>query len=336
MTLNFEQQRIWAGVDGSFPEVGQNVIVGICDSGIIDNHPLIQGKVLTHHNFTFETEIDHFHGTMVAGCVANIAPGVLFIDCKVLDNDGHGQLDWAMAGAEQAVADGAKIINFSLATNVNSCWENHAMAEFLDVLDSNGITVIAAAGNNGLVGGVLPAAARKATAVGALDEVPPMSRAPYSNEGPSCNHYYPDVAATGTNIWVILPDGGEAPASGTSFASPIVAGVFALAAENLGYPGTMSFQNRELVLESTCVRNLGDPVGKDNSLGWGVIHAGNMINFLNTGELPDDCPPGFHWDTELQECVINDPPPQNTGSPIKVFVAGLALAGLVAMMAAKK
>ena len=91
---------------------GEGVTVAVLDTGIYQDHPWLQGKVVDRISVVTKKEpaTGGPHGTHVAGILASIdrqyrgvAPGCRLIDVKVMTNDGDGQLDWLIAGLEWLV-----------------------------------------------------------------------------------------------------------------------------------------------------------------------------------------------------------------------------------------
>lgn len=232
---------------------------------------------------------DNSHGTHVAGTVAQSTnnnlgvAGVAFNAClmpvKVLDKNGSGTYSNVADGIYWAVDHGAKVINLSLGGSASSTTLGNAVAYAYN----NGVTVIAASGNDGQSIISYPAAYDDyVVAVGATryDE----ARAPYSNYGPSL-----DLVAPGGDLNVDQNNDGYKDGilqntfnpntkntkdfsywffEGTSMAAPHVSGVAALiiAKGIAATPGEV-----RNVLQETA-EDLGVP-GKDNTFGWGLIDA---------------------------------------------------------------
>jgi subtilisin family serine protease len=189
--------------------------------------------------------------------------------------------DYWIAGIEWADSLGADIVNSSLGYNT---WEEGTGEDYTyEDLDGNtaritraadwaverGITVINAVGNEGNAHwyyALFPADGDGVIAVGAVN--PDGSPASFSSRGPTADgRIKPDVAAPGVDIQIV----GNAPASydssrGTSFATPLVAGVAALLLQ--AHPGWGPMEVRE------ALRRAGDhALVPDNEVGWGIINA---------------------------------------------------------------
>ncbi len=130
---------------------------------------------------------------------------------------------------------------------------------------SHGVTIVAAAGNNGTGSILYPAAYPHVIAVAATDSS--NTRAWFSNFGPQLA-----LSAPGVDILSTYP-GGYAYLSGTSMATPFVSG---LAAILRGIPGNGSPDVIAWEMESSAL-DLG-PVGRDNLYGYGLIQMDRAIN----------------------------------------------------------
>jgi thermitase len=159
------------------------------------------------------------HGTHVAGIVHQAAPDARIMPVRVLDDDGTGS-QWTVAEGMYWAADhGANIINLSLGTHGSASVLREAVEEVTD----QGVLVVAAAGNDGRDRRMFPAAAPDAIAVGSVG-VGDISST-FSNFG-----RWIDVVAPGEDIHssYAFPNDSYASTSGTSMASPWVAGEAAL------------------------------------------------------------------------------------------------------------
>ncbi|HMS23379.1 MAG TPA: S8 family serine peptidase [Candidatus Saccharibacteria bacterium] len=185
------------------------------------------------------------HGTMVAGLVgatgdngvgvASVNWRTKLLPLQALSDNGSGWTDDVAAAVNYAVIQGADVINLSLG----SSGSDPILKEAIDNAVDAGVTVVAAAGNCGAnnfayqgcshQGEVLyPGAHSNVIAVGATDSS--NNRADFSSYGASVDVVAPGYGAIRSTMWTNSnrTSGYNSVLAGTSFASPIVAGVAAL------------------------------------------------------------------------------------------------------------
>lgn len=255
-----------------------------------DNPP--DGYVDDWHGWDFvnganDPQDDNGHGTHVAGIaaaasnngvgVAGVAWGARVMPLKVLDNTGSGSESDVAAAMVWAADHGARIINLSLgAPSPSSVMEDAVNYAYL-----NGVTVVAAAGNAGSLGVLYPAAYDNALAVASTNAS--NNRSSFSNYGPEI-----DLAAPGSSIYSTYWNGGStyATLSGTSMATPHVAGVAALLAS---LPQFDTPDKIRIAMETTAL-DLGDP-GWDQFYGFGLVQARNALLFDPSTITPTPTPP---------------------------------------------
>ena len=210
---------------------GGGVTIAILDSGIDASHPDLSSKVVGSADFTDVHDGNGTHGTEVAGVaaaatnngqgIAGIGWNANLLSIKVLDSSGSGLTSWVINGIGEAVNRGAKVINLSLA---GSDYEQ-ALQNAITNAYNHGVLVVAAAGNNDDGGTNVtpkyPAAMDHVLAVAATMQNDTV--ATFSRRG-----YWVDLAAPGNALLTTQVGGGYGVASGTSLASPLVAGAAAL------------------------------------------------------------------------------------------------------------
>jgi subtilisin family serine protease len=259
-------QALPAGVDRINAEgkinIGAGVNVAVIDTGILVTHPDLSGKVVGGKNCTRASggyTDQNGHGTHVAGTIAasnntqgvvGVAPGAKLWSVRVLDRNGSGSWSTVICGIDfvtsLAPAKGGpiKIANLSLGgsgVSDNNCGNsnNDALHKAICRARDAGITIVVAAGNSGANStGFVPAAYNDAViTVSALtdtDGKPNGMGAPtsygaddtfasFSNWGTPV-----DIGAPGVNIYSTWLSNGYKSISGTSMASPHVAGAAAL------------------------------------------------------------------------------------------------------------
>lgn len=255
---------------------GAQVDVAVIDTGVSGTHIDLAGKVCSGVAFLNSTGVaqlgqgatdPHGHGTHVAGTVAalrdngvgvaGVAPSARIIPVRVLDAQGNGSSSDVARGITWAVDHGAEVINLSLGGP-----HSQAVQTAVDYAESLGVVVVAAAGNAG-VGGPpnYPAALEQVVAVASHE--PNGAVSTFSTRGA-----YVDVAAPGSGILSTSRDGSWVYMSGTSMATPHVAGVVALLLDD--EPGLTPLQVRERL--NTTATDAGTP-GHDTSYGWGRLNA---------------------------------------------------------------
>ncbi|MFD0865878.1 S8 family serine peptidase, partial [Tessaracoccus lubricantis] len=187
------------------------------------------------------------HGTHVAGIVGangqvtGVAPEATLGAYRVFGCDGGTETDVILAAMERAQADGMDVVNLSLGASFEA-WAEYPTAQAADRLAASGVVVVAAVGNDGeYLGQSLgaPATGHDVIAVAAFESETTPTPAGFSSWGLAADlTLKPDVGAPGVGIWSTMPlektsrHGGM---SGTSMASPHVAGAVALLLE--AHPG---------------------------------------------------------------------------------------------------
>jgi subtilisin family serine protease/uncharacterized protein YjdB len=199
------------------------VTVAVLDTGLDAAHPYFAGRHVPGRNFivTGATPNDvHSHGTHVSGTIVDVTialPNVKIMPVKVLGDDGRGTSISVANGIRWAADNGAQAINMSLGgghTQDEDDAVNYAVGK--------NITVVVAAGNDAEdAKNHCPAHIDTAVTVSAFDNAD--KPAYFTNYGLCV-----DVAAPGVSIVSTVPGGGTGSKSGTSMASPHVAGAAAL------------------------------------------------------------------------------------------------------------
>jgi serine protease AprX len=284
---------------------GRGVRVAILDTGIDENHPALLGKVVDRVSTTSEPiTVPGTHGTHTAGTVASndaIYRGVSWqadlVNIKVLTAGGGGQPSWVIDGLDQAVRRDALVASLSLGwSEIYHGWVcNDADCILCQAADNAvrlGVTVVVAAGNEDNLAADPanagksdirhPGAARRVITVGAVDKAKVL--ASFSSIGPGTARLSPgsairwtkpDLAGPGVNIVSSVLGGGFAALSGTSMATPHVAGVAALVLQK--YPDATPMMVKKL-LEDTCEPLTYAP----NQAGYGLVNAfGALVQTLS-------------------------------------------------------
>jgi thermitase len=215
---------------------GSGAKIAIVDTGINPSHPDLQGQVLSPGSNCARDEQgcssvtpldDNGHGTHVAGTagaktnnstgVAGTCGACALYSVKVLNKDGAGKTSWVAKGITEAANKGTKAINLSLGGSVGS----QALNDAVNYAWNKQVLLAAAAGNSGSGSKRYPAAYSNVIAVSATDQYD--RKASFSNHG-----NWVDVAAPGVGILSTTRDGKYESWSGTSMATPHVAGLAGL------------------------------------------------------------------------------------------------------------
>ncbi len=213
---------------------GAGIKVAVIDTGIDCTHPDLQCDFSSGMNIVSpgaDPMDDNEHGTHVSGTIAGrgegggvygVAPQATLIPVKVLNAQGEGSLSDIIAGIDWAVKAGVDVINMSLGGAAQS----PALKRAVEGALAHGVVVVCAAGNSGPAADTVgyPAGYPGVIAVAAADRND--DAADFSSRGPQVAFIAPGVDITST-----VPGGGYAKLSGTSMASPHVAGLAALALE---------------------------------------------------------------------------------------------------------
>ncbi|HWO61290.1 MAG TPA: S8 family peptidase [Umezawaea sp.] len=228
---------------------GEGVQVAVLDTGVDQTHPDLVGQEVVERNFsTAADNVDRYgHGTHVASTIAGrgakyrgVAPGARLLDGKVLNDSGGGSESDVLRGMQWAAEQGARVINMSLGTTDSDTVD--PVEEAVNALSARyGTLFVVAAGNSGPGATTIgsPGSADAALTVGAVDR--DDSPAPFSSRGPRVGDggIKPDITAPGVGIVAAKAANGRigtpvepgyVSASGTSMATPHVAGAAAILA----------------------------------------------------------------------------------------------------------
>lgn len=274
---------------------GQAIKVAVIDTGVDLDHPDLQANMISGKSFVSgvsSPDDDEGHGTHVAGIVAavnnnggviGVAPKAKIMPIKVLNSQGSGTIFAVADGIEWAADNGAKVINLSLAGTGNSS----TLEAAVNYAYNQGVLLVAAGGNCGdanyFLNGcsfqdqtVYPGAYSNVVAVASTTSSD--SQSSFSNEGS-----YIDIAAPGSGIFSTYASGGYATMSGTSMASPHVAGLAAL----IWSQDSSLTQKQVWAQIKNTAQDLGTS-GWDSKFGYGRINAATAVGTLQTSAIADN------------------------------------------------
>lgn len=297
---------------------GSGIRVGVLDTGVEITHPDLQEKMWTDNSAdpTFpggwiefdssgnivEGSTPHDtqgHGTHTSGTVLGgnnsgvaigVAPGAWLMHGLILPG-GSGSFTQCIAGMQWAIDPfdqygnpaGEKANVVSMSWGASGYWDE--MIEPIENMRTAGVIPVAAAGNEGEGSSRSPGNVYESFGIGAIDV---YDAAAYFSSGEVIDwpasypqpYIKPDFSAPGVSVYSSVPSGGWEYWSGTSMATPHVAGTAALMLQaNLG----MTVDDVYDLLRITAT-DLGDS-GLDIRYGWGVISAYEAVKlaFSNCG-----------------------------------------------------
>ncbi|MGW1091979.1 S8 family peptidase [Streptomyces sp. NPDC002596] len=252
---------------------GSNVKVTVLDSGVDATHPDLAGRIAEAVDFTNSPKgavDEHGHGTHVASTIAGtgqasdglrrgVAPGAKLSIGRVCGPDGSCAGSAVIAGMEWAAKSGADVVNMSLGGAPSD--GKDVLSQTVNTLSRTyGTLFVIAAGNAGpdseTVGS--PGAADEALTVAAVDKSDQMAR--FSSRGPRVGDgaVKPDISAPGVAIVAARAKGTAmgkpvddyyTSASGTSMATPHMAGAAAIVAQQ--HPDFTGRQIKSLLMATS-------------------------------------------------------------------------------------
>lgn len=207
---------------------GSNVVIAILDSGVDADHPDLAANLVPGWNMydnNADTTDVNGHGTKVAGAaaaltnnavgVAAIAGNARVMPMRVSSADGYAYYSTIASALTWAADRGARVANISFY-GVETSSSARSAAQYLK---NKGGLVVTSAGNYGVEETIAPS-----------DTMITVSATDSNDNKTSWSSYgsFVDVAAPGASIYSTVNGGGYGAVSGTSFSSPITAGVVAL------------------------------------------------------------------------------------------------------------
>jgi hypothetical protein len=325
---------------------GAGVRIAMLDAGFDTTHPYMAGaQVIAQRDYVgLPDSVGEVHGTATwsllaansPGRLVGVAPDAQFILARTeyTPSETRVEEDHWVAAVEMAESLGVNIISSSLGYRSFDNGFSYSYQQLngdvavttvaADSAAARGTLVVVAVGNSGPAVQTLdtPADARDVLAVGATDSLGAVTA--FSSRGPTADgRTKPEVVAPGLNVRAAYPGGGDTTGSGTSFATPLVAGIAALVQSVR--PGRPAAELRRGLLDAGSFRN-----APDNIHGWGIPDAVSALAFptgfeaLAPVDSLDSVTPTFTWDA-------GTPPPGVAPDTFRLVVgldSGLATVAL--------
>ena len=297
------QDLIYLSYAQALTKGSEEIKVAVLDTGVNLSHKELRGKILKRADFVNLEGLDTSgfigdfagyddvpedevgHGTHVSGIIAGrglemdegVAPECSIMAVRVLATMkqgtrlvGAGIVDNINAGIKWAVDSGADVINMSLGIKHTGGGLPHE--DVIRYALSKNVTVVAASGNDGTSERYYPGALPGVIAVGAVDNSGAVTR--FTSFGANIT-----VVAPGVNIYSSFANNTYAVASGTSQASPFVAGSIGLA-KSYALEQGKKLTNNEI---SYILKNTSDKVDsrlRNELAGYGLINLADAFKLL--------------------------------------------------------
>lgn len=266
---------------------GKGVTVAVMDTGVYAEHDDFGGRVVDQISCvegSYQVGDAHGHGTHVAGSIGGATLGVAaeasILDLRVFGPYGGASTSSILRALNLCVQRNVDIVNMSLGSN----YASRVLDAAVDATAQAGVLTCVAAGNSGPSPYTInsPASAQQSIAVAATKSDGQV--ASFSSRGP--NPWYawakPDIASFGVNVISASHRGGTCVMSGTSMATPAVAGVLACLVERFNEDPDARFLAESLLKEAA------DPFGQSyNSVGRGYISLPVLRNHITGTSIVD-------------------------------------------------
>ncbi|MED0676541.1 MULTISPECIES: S8 family peptidase [Aneurinibacillus] len=287
-------EMIQAPAEWESARYGEGVVVAVLDTGCQLDHSDLKDNIIGGRNFTTDYngnpnryEDNHYHGTHVAGTVAailnnkgvvGVAPKASLLILKVLSADGSGDYQWIIDAIEYALqwrgpnGERVRIITMSLGGPEDSPELHKVIVKAV----RQQVLVVCAAGNEGdndpdTPELSYPGAYNEVIQVGAVDLHGRLAE--FSNTNNQV-----DLVAPGVDILSTYPGNKYGVLSGTSMATPHVAGALALIINRCEQEFGRTLTESELYAQ-LCKRTV--------PLGYGARAEGNgLLNLAVASRLP--------------------------------------------------
>ena len=207
-----------------------------------------------------------------------VAPDAWLVGVKVLDSGGSGSFAEVMRGMEWTIDNKIKYNIRAASMSLGGVWlveltqeQEERVTHLANEMVAAGISLMIAAGNSAAYGTIgTPGAAKDVITVGSTEDSKEL--AVYSSKGPTHEgQIKPNVAAIGSAVMSVEANSGNGYASysGTSMATPMVAGMAVLLLQ--ANPDLQPLMIRTILESTSEFRWLSHPVRPNNDYGWGFV-----------------------------------------------------------------
>jgi thermitase len=281
---------------------GQGVKIAVLDSPV--SGEAVFGNRLSGQNLVKDITTDLGHGTAVAsiaGGTNGVAPASTLLSLGVVAADGFSDSFTLAQGIRTAVDQGAKVLNVSLG----SYGDSEVLSQSVIYSNEHGAVIVASAGNDAYNNPTYPARYEGVVAVSALDAYGQVVS--FSNSATPYGLSAPGLEVQATNV-----GGDQIAFSGTSAATPFVAG--AIASVMSLNPGMTP---RDAVgLLQTYANDAGAP-GADADFGYGIVNV-SRVNNRNTPNISDAAVASHYFNANDPNGVSMNYVVQNQGTTAMV------------------
>ncbi len=267
---------------------GTNTVVAVLDTGIDASHPELAGRiapggidlvsgasapadVAQNIDSDGDGRLDEFvgHGTLVSGLVARAAPDCRIMPVRVMDSDGVATTFRVTRGIYHALDHGAHVINLSLGTFADPLLLRDALLE----AQAAGVVVVAAAGNDNAEVRRYPSAFQGTGVICVSATDGATLRAGFANYGE-----WITLCAPGVDVVSTTPGNEYGRASGTSFATPLVAAAAAVIRSGCAVAGPAEV--RAALLQGATSLDPTNP-GFETKLGAGLLNVAASVSIAD-------------------------------------------------------